>query len=55
MQAIIVCKQDFFVLLTDSSVTEPMEKFMVTGQVDPLQPLTSVPYEIKFEPGIFSS
>nr|XP_022346019.1 uncharacterized protein LOC111138380 [Crassostrea virginica] len=44
-----------FSVVADSSVTEPMEKFLVTGQVDPLQPLTSVPYEIKFEPGIFGS
>lgn len=42
-------------IFTDSSVTEQMEKIKVTGHVDPLQPLTSVPYEIKVEAGILAS
>lgn len=47
--------QDLSHLFTDSSVTEQMEKIKVTGHVDPLQPLTSVPYEIKVEAGILAS
>ncbi|XP_048753047.2 uncharacterized protein LOC125664365 [Ostrea edulis] len=43
-----------FTVVADSSVTEPMDTFLVMGQVDPLQPLTSVPYEIKLEPGILA-
>lgn len=44
-----------FSIVADSSVTEQMEKIKVTGHVDPLQPLTSVPYEIKVEAGILAS
>ncbi|XP_011432569.3 uncharacterized protein [Magallana gigas] len=44
-----------FSIVADSSVTEPMEKIKVTGHIDPLQPLTSVPYEIKVEAGILAS
>nr|XP_022305845.1 uncharacterized protein LOC111112586 [Crassostrea virginica] len=44
-----------FSVVADSSVTSPMETVRVMGQVDPLQPLTSVPYEIKLEPGIILS
>ncbi|XP_061188830.1 uncharacterized protein LOC133197007 [Saccostrea echinata] len=43
-----------FSLVADSSVTEKMDKYVVMGQADPLQPLTSVPYEIKLEPGILA-